>query len=405
MADPGTAAAAQQIFSTAFKAVLKEGLFGGGGKSPEELAKLRVERLERQLELNRPNRIGGSVEIPRRAVEEVYQADRGSRQTQYTPEARAWLAAELIRSRERLAAFRPPPIAPPPIAPPVVTSPPVVLEPPPRLVVGEVLTPSQKIAYDTALRQFQTVEKLRVFGGRGSVGGALRLGAALWEEFGAEILLENAEKAERARRAAVDAELRKGPLGRRAKTAKRGRIARPPKPPKPPKPPNRVDRARAAAVSQAKAQVQANQVIAKAEDFGSKPQSKGPSSRAGSRNRPGAQPTTANQRPLTRSQMLGIGSAVIAGVQTAGNLLSSAGNTLVSPFSSPNLQTQLQPQTGSGGAGNLYTKTRTAEGQKGEQCRVVCRKSGKKKKKKQSRKVCIDKGTLTKFVKSTLTGN
>jgi hypothetical protein len=374
--------------------------------TPAQIAAIESPRLD-SIRANIEAGTVGNVRIPgwQQTVVDLYNARaEGVRQT---------------IERENLAIPVPalitvaaPPVAPPPVAPPpVVTAPPVVIEPPPRVVTGEVLTPSQRVAYDTALRQFKTGELLVKFGGKGSVGGALRLGAALWEKFGKEILIENAQKAAAAKARAAS----KGPLGRKAKTAKRGKIRRPPRPPQPPKPPRpQVPDA----VRQAKAQTRANRVARSLPDQReqlTQQASKGPSTRSGTRNskqQTGKQTNTGRQPVLTRSQMLGIGSALTAGLAGSAKLLQQAGNALGkgNPFAGitgpqPNLQTQLQPETGFGGAGNTLTKTRTAEGNKDDrQCRIVCRKTGKKKKKKKSRKVCIDKGTLTKFVKSTIKG-
>lgn len=384
--------------------------FGSDGETDAD----RIKRLEKEVSTGRSRVVIGKGINPDQRVT-------------YSPEAMEAKRDQLADLYEKygvtvgkygitLAGLRgvttaPPPIAPPPIAPPTVTTPPAVIEPPPRVVTGEVLTASQKIAYDEALRQFRTFEGLAKYGGKGSVGGALRLGAALWQEFGQEILIENAQKAAAAKARAAAAEARKGPLGRRAKTAKSGKIKRPPQPPSPGKPPSPGQRSPVAdAANQAKAQIAAARLTPKAEDFAGKVQSKGPQTRLRGANRPVVGPTATNQPVLTRSQMLGIGFAgaaalaAVLGPKGSQQLLKSAEETLATPNPKPDLQTQLQPATGSSGGGQLGTQTRTAEGNKGERCRIVCRKTGKRKNKKRSRKVCIDKGTLTKFVKSTIKG-
>jgi len=383
--------------------------FGSDGETDAD----RIKRLEKEVSTGRSRVVIGKGINPDRRVT-------------YSPEAMEAKRDQLADLYEKygvtvgkygitLAGLRgvttaPPPIAPPPIAPPTVTTPPAVIEPPPRVVTGEVLTPSQRIAYDEALRQFKTGELLAKYGGKGSVGGALRLGAALWQEFGAEILIENAQKAAAAKAKAAAAEARKGPLGRRAATAKSGKIKRPPQPPRPPRPPiARQTSPIADAGRQAKAQTAAARITPKAEDLSAKARGKGPQRRLTGSNRPAVGPAATKQPILTRSQWLGIGSAAAAALSAAigpkaAAMLKSAGETVAALNPQTNLQTQLQPASGFSGGGRFGTKTGTAEGSKGEQCRIVCRKPGKRKKKKRSRKVCIDKGTLTKFVKSTLKG-
>ena len=405
MVDPATAA-------TAFKFAAKEvakGMIFRGEKSPEEKAQLRVDRLTAQTTIDRDRPRGGNVEIPRNIPKYEPQYRGDGRPPVYTEAAQTWLAAALAQAKVDLAKFRP--VAPPPVAPPpIVTTPPVLTEAPPRVVTGEVLTPSQRIAYDEALRQFKTGELLAKYGGKGSVGGALRLGAALWQEFGAEILIENAQKAAAAKAKAAAAEARKGPLGRRTATAKSGKIKRPPQPPRPPRPPiARQTSPIADAGRQAKAQTAAARITPKAEDLSAKARGKGPQRRLTGSNRPAVGPAATKQPILTRSQWLGIGSAGAAALSAAigpkaAAMLKSAGETVAALNPQTDLQTQLQPASGFSGGGRLGSKTGTAEGSKGEQCRIVCRKPGKRKKKKRSRKVCIDKGTLTKFVKSTLKG-
>ena len=405
MVDPATAA-------TAFKFAAKEvakGMIFRGEKSPEEKAQLRVDRLTAQTTIDRDRPRGGNVQIPRNIPKYEPQYRGDDRPPVYTEAAQTWLAAALAQAKVDLAKFRPvapPPVAPPPVAPPIVTAPPVVIEPPPRVVTGEVLTPSQRIAYDEALRQLKTAELLGKYGGRGSVGGALRLGAALWQEFGQEILIENAQKEAQAKAKAAAEEARKGPLGRRQKTAKRGKIKRPPQPPQPPQPPNaRRSSPVADAQRQAKAQMMANKITPKPADSAAKTESKGPKARRGPGSRANTGQKSKNQRPLTRSQMLGIGSSLLVNAVSASQLLKNAGASLAFSSSAPDLQTQLQPATSSGGAGLTGTQTGTAEGNKDRECRIVCRRKGqRRKKKKRNRKVCIDKGTLTKFVKSTIKG-
>lgn len=379
--------------------------FGSDGETDAD----RIKRLEKEVSTGRSRVVIGKGINPDRRVT-------------YSPEAMEAKRDQLADLYEKygvtvgkygitLAGLRgvttaPPPIAPPPIAPPTVTTPPAVIEPPPRVVTGEVLTPSQRIAYDEALRQFKTGELLAKYGGKGSVGGALRLGAALWQEFGAEILIENAQKAAAAKARAAAAEARKGPLGRRAKTAKSGKIKRPPQPPQPPQPPNaRRSSPVADAQRQAKAQMMANKITPKPADSAAKTESKGPKARRGPGSRANTGQKAKNQRPLTRSQMLGIGSSLLVNAVSASQLLKNAGASLAFSSSAPDLQTQLQPATSSGGAGLTGTQTGTAEGNKDRECRIVCRRKGqRRKKKKRNRKVCIDKGTLTKFVKSTIKG-
>lgn len=379
--------------------------FGSDGETDAD----RIKRLEKEVSTGRSRVVIGKGINPDRRVT-------------YSPEAMEAKRDQLADLYEKygvtvgkygitLAGLRgvttaPPPIAPPPIAPPTVTTPPAVIEPPPRVVTGEVLTPSQRIAYDEALRQLKTAELLGKYGGRGSVGGALRLGAALWQEFGQEILIENAQKEAQAKAKAAAEEARKGPLGRRQKTAKRGKIKRPPQPPQPPQPPNaRRSSPVADAQRQAKAQMMANKITPKPADSAAKTESKGPKARRGPGSRANTGQKAKNQRPLTRSQMLGIGSSLLVNAVSASQLLKNAGASLAFSSSAPDLQTQLQPATSSGGAGLTGTQTGTAEGNKDRECRIVCRRKGqRRKKKKRNRKVCIDKGTLTKFVKSTIKG-
>ena len=374
--------------------------FGSDGETDAD----RIKRLEKEVSTGRSRVVIGKGINPDRRVT-------------YSPEAMEAKRDQLADLYEKygvtvgkygitLAGLRGVTTAPPPIAPPTVTTPPAVIEPPPRVVTGEVLTPSQRIAYDEALRQLKTAELLGKYGGRGSVGGALRLGAALWQEFGQEILIENAQKEAQAKAKAAAEEARKGPLGRRQKTAKRGKIKRPPQPPQPPQPPNaRRSSPVADAQRQAKAQMMANKITPKPADSAAKTESKGPKARRGPGSRANTGQKAKNQRPLTRSQMLGIGSSLLVNAVSASQLLKNAGASLAFSSSAPDLQTQLQPATSSGGAGLTGTQTRTAEGNKDRECRIVCRRKGqRRKKKKRNRKVCIDKGTLTKFVKSTIKG-
>lgn len=297
------------------------------------------------------------------------------------------------------------PTVPSPTIPgPTVSTPPAVIQPGPRVVTGEVLSEADRIVYEMNKEAARTLETMGKFGGRGAVGGALRLGAAIWSEFGAEILAENAAKAEAA--AQRDAQLRKGPRTRRAKTAKRGKIRRtqPPQPPglgdsvKPPprrEPPRsinqrKIDQPINAPIDQARKAEKAAETAAKAAKSAKGPSSSSARSPKFSQN--------VKLSSLTRPELAGVAltaaaSALVAGAKSLASGTSSAVSSLVESASQP------RTQTGSGGSLFTRTQARTTEGN--QKCYTVCRKTNqKRKKKKRDRRVCVDKGTLTKFVNS-----
>lgn len=301
----------------------------------------------------------------------------------------------------------PAPSVPGPTIPgPTVTTPPAVIEPGPRVVTGEVLSRADKVAYDLARDALIRFEELRKWGGPGSVGGALRLGAAIWSEFGAEIIAENAAKAEAAARR--NEQLRKGPATRRQATAKRGKIKRPGKPPEPPILGGTGNKATAKAVPKPvqpptlprteKLPVASAQEVAQEAARADKVAASG-SANSSSSSAPG------KARQLTRSELLGVVLGSIVGGKTVfKNLLGEAAGVLAATNPATGARTDLQTATGSGGAGNLLTQAGTAEGQ--QKCFQVCRTTGKRKKrKKRDRRVCVDKGSLTKLFKSTLRGS
>lgn len=355
-------------------------------RNDEESDADRIKRLEQEIKTGRSRAVIGKGVDPSKRVtytEPVLAAKRDELADLYEK-----YGVALGNYGLTLESLRPAPVAQP-IPGPTVTAPtpsPIVTAPtPPRIVTGDVLTEAERIKYDMAREQVRAVRNLERFGGRGSVGAALALGAALWAEFGAEILVENAARAAKADAEARAKAARKGPLTRRYKTAKRGKIRRETAPAVPKVPSDSWPQA-AEPAQKAAERVQRDQKAAERVQ------------QAAERVQTTKKPTKARQ--LTRSELLGVVAAVLSsGKVRFKSLLTQAESVL----SATAPATQTQSQTSLGGGGNILTTNRTTEGKRN--CYQVCRtKNRQRKKKKRSRKVCIDKGSLTKLVKSITTG-
>jgi len=304
------------------------------------------------------------------------------------------------------AAIAPPVVAPPVVAPPVpgpvaVGTPPATIPAPPPVLEGEVLTGSQRIAYDLAKDAVQKTNLLRKYGGMiGGNANAARLGLALWREFGPEILAENAAKENAARereQREADAVLRKGPSTRRAATTKSGKIKRPPEPPRPP-PSDRTPRV--GAPDQAKLQRSA---IAQIADARKASQLREIRTTATRRELPASSPATST----STSTGTGTGTKQTPGMRSYWTMGLAAASLLATPLKSKtssltSLLGGLLTKPGGGGLLGTANHLQTDLGEPGQQCRTVCKPAPKKRKQKRGKrkkKICVGESSLLSFIR------
>ena len=286
----------------------------------------------------------------------------------------------------------PPPVSAPVPGPVVVGAPPATIPAPPPVLEGELLTGSQRIAYDLAKDSLQQASLLRKYGGMiGGNANAARLGLALWNEFGPEILAENAAKENAARereQREADAVLRKGPSTRRAATTKSGKIKRPPEPPRPP-PSDRTPRV--SAPDQAKLQRSAVAQIADARKASQLQEIRTTATR---RELPASSPGTSTGTGTGT----GTGTAQTPGMRSYWTMGLAAASLLATPLKSKTSSlTSLL-----GGLLGIANQLQTDLGEPGQQCRTVCKAAPKKRKQKRGKrkkKICVGESSLLSFIK------
>lgn len=399
MTDPATAST---VFQTAYRAVLKRNLFGGSKLTPEQKAKREVDRIERSLEAGKQPIHGGKA-IPRRQVRRPYEP----RSLVYTDEAKIWLAAELVKAKERLAAFRPV-AAPVPGVPGMPTAPPVPVVPgspvgsPVPGVSGMPLPPTLPRVPPLRL---PTAEQLQ---GLGRFGLRRILPVVFVGEMIGIIAASEKDYLAMARQWFV------GPAPKpAAPTAKPA-----PKPAAPTATPGRIGKAKTLVVRT----VEQPEIFARAVPLSPRPPtpsvpgipptqitaSAADLERLASRSAQQTAQAIKSAQPAATVPGLTLGNAGFVASAIASSLAQGKARVqtlqLVYPIAGlvgSDLPTQAATQLASTIGTGSTIGTRTGA----ETCYTVCRsRNQKKKKKKKDRKVCIDKGTLTKFVKSTIKG-